>query len=388
MPAIKRSKRLILWVVTLALFLETLDATIITTAIPQISYSLNVNPLALKAALTSYLLSIAVFIPISSWAAEKYGTKNVFFSAMVVFTLGSIFCGLAVNLTGLVLARILQGMGGALMTPVARMVLARLFSKTELLKVTSYVTIPALVGPMLGPMVGGFITTFLSWRWIFFVNIPFAMYGLYFTYRYFINIRARRAPKLDKLGFILFAIASVSFTFGFEMLGEHYVPFKVVIFALNIGVVGLFAYWLHAKQRSKALFDLSLFQNQTFRWALLGNAWNRLGIGGISFILPLLFQLGLGYTPLHSGCLMMPLALGLLLMKFGVNKIINKFGFKKVLMVNTMVLALSILTFTLITKTTPEIIIIILLFLLGLISSLQYSAMNTLVLADISAKKT
>ncbi len=388
MPAIKRSKHLILWVVTLALFLETLDATIITTAIPQIAYSLNVNPLALKAALTSYLLSIAVFIPISSWAAEKYGTKNVFFTAMVVFGLGSIGCGLAMNLSSLVLARILQGMGGALMAPVARMVLARIFSKTELLKVTSYVTIPALIGPMLGPVIGGLITSFLSWRWIFFVNIPFIGYGLYFTYRYFINIRARQAPKLDKLGFVLFAIASVGFTFSFEVLSDHYLPFKIGLLALGMGGAGLLAYWLHARRRSQTLFDLSLFQHNTFKWAFLGNFWNRLGIGGISFILPLLFQLALGYTPLQSGGLMVPLALGLLLMKFAVKKIINKFGFKKVLVINTIVLALSILSLSLINKTTPAIVIILLLLLLGLISSLQYSAMNTLVLADVTAKKT
>lgn len=388
MPAIKRSKQLILWVVTLALFLENLDATIITTAIPQIAYSLNVSPLALKAALTSYLLSIAIFIPISSWAAEKYGTKNVFFGAMVVFSLGSIGCGFAMNLTSLVLARTLQGMGGALMTPVARMVLARIFSKKELLKVTTYVTVPALLGPMLGPLIGGFITSFLSWRWIFFVNIPFIGYGLYFTYRYFINIRARRAPQLDKLGFILFAIASVGFTFSFEVLSDHYLSFKIGLFAFGVGAAGLLAYWLYAKQRAKTLFDLSLFQLNTFKWAVLGNFWNRLGMGGISFILPLLFQLALGYTPLQSGSLMVSLALGLLLMKFAVKKIINKFGFKKVLVINTMVLALSILTLSLINKTTSEIVIIILLLLLGLISSLQYSAMNTLVLADVAVKKT
>jgi EmrB/QacA subfamily drug resistance transporter len=388
MPAIKRSKRLILWVVTLALFLESLDVTIITTAIPQIALSLKVNPLDLKAALTSYLLSLAVFIPISSWAAEKYGTKKVFFTAMCVFCLGSICCGLAINLTTLVLARTLQGVGGALMAPVARMVLVRVFSKKELLKVTSYVTIPALIGPMLGPVVGGFITTFLSWRWIFFVNVPFVAYGLYFAYRFFIDIRARKAAKLDKLGFLLFATASVSFTFGFEMLGEHYIPFKIILFALIMGIISLIAYWLHAYQRTVALFDLSLFQIHTFKLAFLGNCWSRLGIGGISFILPLLFQLGLGYSPLHSGFLLVPLAIGLLLMKFRVKKIMGKFGFKKVLLFNTLGLALIILALSLIDSTIPEIVIILLIFVLGLISSLQYSAMNTLVLAEVPTRKT
>jgi len=388
MPTISRSKRLILWVITLALFLEALDVTIITTAIPQIAQSLNANPLDLKAALTSYLLSIAVLIPISSWAAERYGTKRVFITAMAVFALGSICCGFAINLPSLIVARIFQGMGGALMTPVARMVLARAFSKAELLKVTSYVTIPALIGPLLGPLVGGVLTHFLSWRWIFFVNIPFAGYGLYFSLRYFVDLRSRHTPKLDKLGFVLFAIASVGFTFTFEMLGEHYLPLPVVMFSLIVALAGLFAYWLYAKQRSQTLFDLSLFQIHTFKWSLLGNGWSRLGLGGINFILPLLFQLGLGYSPIHSGLLMVAFALGLLLMKFWVKGIIGRYGFRQILLFNTAGLAGCIFCFSLLSKTSAEIVLIGLLFTLGLLSSLHYSAMNTLVLADIPAKKS
>lgn len=388
MPAINRSKQLILWVVASALFLENLDATIITTAIPQIAHSLQVNPLDLKTALTSYLLSIALFIPISGWAAEKYGSRKVFITAMSVFTLGSAACGLATNLTALVLARILQGIGGALMTPVGRMVLVRIYNKAELLKVTSYVTIPALIGPVLGPFAGGFLTTFLSWRWIFFVNIPFAGYGLYFAYRYFVNIQSRVKPKLDKVGFLLFAIASVGFTFSFEMLGEKYLPLSTVVFSLSIAITSLAAYWLYAQQRSQALFDLSLFQIPTFRLAFLGNAWNRLGIGGIIFILPLLFQLGLGYTALQSGMLLLPYATGLLLMKFWVKAIIRLLGFRWVLIGNTVCLSLTMLLFNLVDQSLPVGLLIILLVGLGFISSLQYSAMNTLVLADVPAKKT
>lgn len=386
MKAVSRVKRVLPWIVALALFLETLDSTIIATAVPKIAESLQVNPLDLKLALTSYLLSIAIFIPISSWIAERYGTRAVFTSAMAIFTLGSICCGFAFNLTTLVLARILQGIGGALMTPVARMVLVRVFNKAELLKVISFVTIPALVGPLLGPVVGGTITTLLSWRWIFFVNIPFSFYGLYFSYRYFINIYGRRRVKLDKLGWLLFTLASVGFTFSFEMLEEPHMPVSVKLFSVGVGLIGLLAFWLHARKPTQTLFNLKLFAIDTFKIAFIGNCWTRLGLGGLTFILPLFFQLGFGFTPMHAGLLMAPLALGLISMKLFVKQALQRCGFRKILLVNTVLLTLIISAFCLIDKTTPQWLIVLLLFINGSISSLQYSSMNTLVLADIPPK--
>lgn len=388
MTKIRQSKRLIPWVVGLALFLEMLDSTIITTAIPKIAADLQVNPLDLKLALTSYLLSLAVFLPISSWAAEKYGTRTVFVNAMAVFTLGSICCGLAFNLFSFILARILQGMGGALMTPVARMVLVRVFSKQELLKVTSYMVIPALIGPMLGPVVGGIITTFLSWRWIFFINIPFAIYGLYFSRRYFFNIKGRHSLRLDKLGFVLFALASAGFTFSFETLGESYLPSAIKYFIWGMALLGLVVFSVRAACYKQTLFDLSLFTIPTFRLAFLGNICTRLALGGMNFILPLLFQLGLGLTPLQAGLLMAPLAAGLLSMKFFVKPILQRLGFRRALLLTTITNSTSLCSLMLIDQATPLFITSLLIFLQGFISSLQYSSMNALVLAEVPAKKT
>jgi EmrB/QacA subfamily drug resistance transporter len=387
MSAISRVKSLIPWTIALGLFLESLDSTIITTAIPKIAESLHVGPLDLKIALTSYMLSIAVFIPISGWVAQKYGTRTVYFSAMLVFALGSIACGCAVNLATLIAARILQGMGGALMTPVARTVLVRVFSKQELLRVISYMTIPALIGPMLGPLAGGVITSYLSWRWVFFVNIPFVLLGLYIIQRFFINLRNKKSLKLDKKGYVLFAIASASLTFSLEMLGENYLSLTVALLILGLAITCLLAFYMHIRSGKQTLFDLKLFNIHSFKLGFAGNCWSRLGVGGMNFILPLFFQLGLGFSPLYAGLLMAVLALGLISMKFLVKRILCWFGFKRVLMINGLLLALSLLIFMAVDKATNSMVLALYLFVHGLIASLQYSSMNALVLADIPAKQ-
>ena len=374
------------WLMACALFMETLDVTIISTAIPQIACNLHTTPITMKLALTSYLLSLAVFMPISGWAADRFGARRVFCGALILFTLGSACCGAASSVVWLVWARLLQGVGGAVMLPVARLVLLRAFPRSELVRVTNYATIPALVGPALGPVIGGFITTYMSWRWVFYVNVPFGLLGLLVTRKYVSHAHNPQAGPLDITGFVLFGLGLGGLSFGFEAIGESFIsPFKQVVLLGCAGTL-LALYALHARRCSSPLLNVLLLRVRTFRVTLLGSLISRLGIGGVSFLLPLMFQLGLGLSPVHAGALIVPVSLAMIVMKLFVKVVLRELGFRKTLIGNTFVLGIFIALFGTVGLHTSPWLIAALAFTYGLAASLHFSCVNALAYADISTQ--
>lgn len=376
-------KHAIPFAIAFALFMETLDSTILGTAIPHIAINLHVNPISLKIALTSYLLSLAIFIPISGWFADRFGTKNIFITALLTFTLGSLFCAMATSLPALVMARVLQGLGGAMMMPVGRLILLKSFPKNELVRVTNFVTMPALIGPAMGPVLGGVIVSYVSWRWIFIVNIPFGVLGALFGYKVLKNHRAEHTPSLDFIGFILFGFALAGFSLAFGMLGEGIAEFGLVMNLVLASLVLLLIYFMRSRYVKFPFIDMTLFKVRTFKLAIMGAFFSRCGIGGMPFLLPLFFQLSLGISALQSGLLLAPYAIGMLTMKFMVRPALQAFGFKRLLVANTVALGLGMMLFSLITHSTRVSLIIALVFISGLLTSLQFSCMNLIAFVDM-----
>ncbi len=382
------AKRLLPWLVAVAFFMESLDTTILNTAVPTVSAALNVTPLAMKAVLASYTLSLAVFIPISGWMADRFGTRRVFSSAIGLFTLGSLLCGLAGNIHVLVACRILQGMGGALMVPVGRLTLVRTFPKSELVGVMNYVSIPALVAPMLGPIAGGLIVGYFHWRVIFFLNIPIGIIGLIMVYLHLPNYFEENTPPLDVIGLILFGSGIALLSYVLEVFGDHTLSSREICSLLTLSLALLFGYWLHARTLEHPLLLLRLFRIRTFRAAVDGGLFTRLGIGGVPFLLPLLYQTGMGFTPIQSGLLIMPQALGAMSIKTVLRRLLALIGYRGVLVSNTLVIGGLLGLFATIGPRTPVWIILLLAFLYGGFTSLQYTSMNTLVYADIAEPDT
>jgi EmrB/QacA subfamily drug resistance transporter len=382
------SKRLLPWLVAVAFFMESLDTTILNTAVPAISAALHVSPLSMKSVLASYTLSLAVFIPISGWMADRFGTRRVFASAIGLFTLGSLLCGLSTNIHLLVACRILQGCGGAMMVPVGRLTLVRTFAKSELIRAMSFVAIPGLIGPMLGPVAGGLIVGYFHWRVIFFLNIPIGLFGLVMVYMHLPDYREEDTHPLDVVGLILFGSGIALLSYVLEIFSEHTLGVGEVLGLLTISVALLAGYLLHARGTAYPLLQLSLFRIRTFSAAVSGSFFTRLGIGGVPFLLPLLYQVGFGFTAIQSGLLIMPQAIAAMSFKFLMPKVLARVGFRGVLISNTVVLGVLLLLFATIGMGTPVWLIVLLAFCYGTFSSLQYTSMNTLSYADISEDQT
>jgi len=382
------SKALLPWLVAVALFMESLDTTILNTAVPAISAALKVGPLSMKSVLASYTLSLAVFIPISGWMADRFGTRKVFAAAIGIFTLGSFLCGMASDIHLLVACRILQGCGGAMMVPVGRLTLVRTFAKSELLRAMSFVSIPALVAPMLGPIAGGLIVGYFHWRVIFFLNIPIGLAGLILVYIHLPNYSEEHTHPLDIVGLILFGSGIALLSYVLEIFGEHALSTGEIIGLLAISLVMLLGYGLHAKSLQFPLLQLKLFHIRTFRAAVSGSFFTRLGMGGVPFLLPLLYQVGLGFTPIQSGLLIMPQAIGAMTMKFAMPRILTRFGYRGVLISNTLLIGVLIMAFGTIGLHTPVWTIVLQAFSYGAFSSLQYTSMNTLAYADTTEQQT
>ena len=382
-PLAASSKRLLPWLVAVAFFMESLDTTILNTAVPAIAAAIHVAPLSMKSVLASYTLSLAVFIPISGWMADRFGTRRVFASAIGIFTLGSFLCGTSTNIHMLVAFRILQGVGGSMMVPVGRLTLVRTFAKSELVRAMSFVSIPALIAPMLGPVLGGLIVGYFHWRLIFFVNIPIGLLGLYLVYRHLPDYREHTDP-LDVAGLILFGSGIALLSYVLEVFGEHTLNTLEVLGLLALSIGLLAAYGFHAVRSTHPLLHLALFRIRTFRAAVSGSFVARLGIGGIPFLFPLLYQVGLGFTPIQSGLLMMPQAVAAMSLKPAMPRILARFGYRAVLISNTLLMGLQVLLFATIGKGTPVWLIVIEVFCFGLFTSLQYTTMNTLVYADVN----
>jgi EmrB/QacA subfamily drug resistance transporter len=379
-------KRYLPWVVATALFMEQLDSTIVNTAIPAMAASLQVTPLSLKAVVTSYILSLAVGIPVSGWMADRFGARQVFSCAVAIFTLSSILCGLAVNVPMLVVARVFQGIGAAMMMPVGRLAIIRTFSKSELLVAMNFVIIPALIGPLLGPTVGGLIVHWLSWREIFFVNVPVGLVALLLAQRYMPDYRGDASRPLDLIGLIWFGTGAALLSWLLEVFGEHDLdPISATaLLLLAIGLLG--AYGWHARRVPHPLLRLALFRIRTFRVSVIGGFITRLGMGGLPFLLPLLYQLGLGLPAWESGLLMMPAAAAAMGMKLISAWVLRRYGYRQVLIVNTVMIGFTITLFARVDEGTPIPVILLLALAQGFFNSLQFSSMNSMAYADIEAR--
>ena len=381
---LESTKRFMPWLVAVSLFMENLDATIVNTAVPTMAASLEVTPLSLKGVLTSYTLCLAVFIPISGWMADRFGTRRVFTWAVSLFTLGSLLCGLALNSPMLVAARVVQGIGGAMMTPVGRLALVRTFPRSEMLAAMNFVVIPALIGPLLGPFVGGMIVHFLPWRTIFFVNLPIGFLGLWLIKRHMPDFRDAAVAPLDGRGFLLFGSGIALLSYVLEIFGEHRLPPAPIIALLAVAVGLLATYAWHGRQVANPVLRLSLFDVRTFNVAVLGGIVTRLGVGGMPFLLPLLYQIGMGFPAWQAGLLTMPQAIAAITMKMMSKGILARFGHRQVLVANTVLFGTTIMVFSLIGPGTPIWCILLLSFTQGFFSALQFTSMNTLVYADIT----
>jgi EmrB/QacA subfamily drug resistance transporter len=367
--------------------MENMDATVIATSLPAIAADIGANPLALKLAVTSYLLSLAVFIPVSGWTADRFGTLTVFRIAIGVFMLGSIGCALSQSLTHFVVARIVEGMGGAMMTPVARIILVRTVAKRDLVNAMVWVTFPALIGPLVGPPLGGFITTYFSWHWIFLLNIPIGIAGIIFATLYIEDLRAERPDPFDGVGFVLAGLGIAGLAFGFSIVGLNFLPVAVTAALIAGGALATFAYVLHARRTPAPVIDLSLLKIPTLYAAVVGGSIFRLGIGALPFLLPLLLQLGFHLTPFQSGMITFSTVLGAMGMKTVVPLLLRQFGFHRILTVNAVTSAVMLALCATFTPGVPYAWIVAVLIVGGFFRSLEFTSLNTLAYADVEPRQ-
>jgi EmrB/QacA subfamily drug resistance transporter len=364
--------------------MQQLDSTIVNTAVPTMAASLNVASLSLKSVVTSYTIGLAVFIPLSGWVAERFGTRRVFGLAVFMFTLGSLCCGISLNLPMLIASRVLQGAGAAIMLPVGRLALLLAFPKSEMLRVMNFVIIPALLGPLLGPFMGGVIVHLMPWRMIFLLNLPFGALGMYLVHRYMPDHRESQLSPFDMSGFLLFGSGVALFSYVLEIFGQHSLPIKWIVALLLVSLALLGGYGWHVQHRKDPLLPLELFFIRTFRVSVMGGFVTRLGISGMPFLLPLLYQIGLGYAAWQAGLLTMPQAGAAIGMKLITPKILSRWGHRAVLLVNTVLIGMMIMVFSLVRPGTPVWFIVLLSLLQGSFSALQYTSMNSLAYADTS----
>ncbi|MFU0883890.1 multidrug transporter subunit MdtD [Kluyvera cryocrescens] len=371
------------WIAAMAFFMQALDATILNTALPAIAHSLNRSPLAMQSAIISYTLTVAMLIPVSGWLADRFGTRRIFMLAVSLFTLGSLACALSTSLSELVIFRIIQGVGGAMMMPVARLALLRAYPRSELLPVLNFVTMPGLIGPILGPVLGGVFVTWATWHWIFLINIPIGVAGLLYARKYMPNFTTPRR-RFDLSGFLLFGFSLVLFSIGMELLGEQIVASWIALMVVLFSLLLLLAYIRHARKHPAPLISLSLFKTRTFSVGIAGNLATRLGTGCIPFLMPLMLQVGFGYPALIAGCIMAPTAIGSILAKSTVTQVLRRLGYRKTLVSVTLFIGVMIAQFAFQSPTMPVWLLILPLFVLGMAMSTQFTSMNTITLADLT----
>jgi EmrB/QacA subfamily drug resistance transporter len=375
--------RLVPIIVAVALFMDNMDSTVIATSLPAIAADIGTSPLTLKLAVTSYLLSLAVFIPMSGWTADRFGARTVFRAAIGVFVLGSIGCALSDSIAQFVFARILQGMGGAMMTPVGRLVLVRTIDRRELVNAMAWVSIPAMIGPLMGPPLGGAITTYASWHWIFLINVPIGLIGIVLVTRYIENIKAEVPERFDFPGMALSSTAVAGLTFGLSVAGFEIVPWPVVLAILITGAAALGFYIAYARRAPAPILDFSLLKLPSFRASLIGGFMFRIGVGAMPFLLPLLLQVGFHLTPFQSGLITFTSTVGALFMKAGAPRMLKTFGFRNVLVWNAILGGLSIAACAIFRESTPFWVMIALLMLGGFFRSLQFTSVNALAYAEV-----
>ena len=377
------SSRLIPLIIASALFMENMDSTVIATSLPAMARSLGTDPIVLKLAFTTYLLSLTVFIPVSGWMADRFGSRHVFRVAIAIFTIGSLACGMANSLGGLVAARALQGIGGAMMVPVGRIILLRTVPKAELVDALAWLTIPALIGPLVGPPVGGFITDTVGWRWVFWMNLPFGILAMILATVLMPDTHVDEVPKLDAVGFVLSGLGLSSFIFGLTVMGRGLLPGWTPSVLVLLGAVLVGFYIRHALSTENPILDLRLLRIETFRAGVVGGSLFRVGVGAVPFLLPLMFQIAYGMTALQSGLITFVAAAGAISMKLGAARMIRRFGFRQLLLVNGLMASASISIMGFLSASTPYLLAISLLFVGGFLRSLQFTALNAMSYSDV-----
>jgi EmrB/QacA subfamily drug resistance transporter len=369
--------------VAVAFFMENLDGTVIATALPQMGKSFHVSPVDLNIGMTAYLLMLAVFIPISGWVADRVGARSVFAAAIAVFTASSIFCGLSNGMWEFTAARIIQGIGGAMMVPVGRLVVLRTTEKHNLMQAIAYITWPGLVAPVVGPPLGGFITTYASWHWIFFLNVPLGLIGLGLTFVLIENLKEERKKPFDWIGFALSSTACVTFMYGLELIGREVTAWRPTVFYLLLGCILATLSVFHFRRATFPLLNLDLLKIKTFAITIMGGSLFRISISMSPFLLPLMFQVGFGLNAFQAGLLMLGLFAGNLGMKSVTTQVLRRFGFRSVLIVNGLLTAIMMMACAAIFPQTPRLLIIAILFANGLCRSMQFTSLSTLAFADV-----
>jgi EmrB/QacA subfamily drug resistance transporter len=376
-------ERLIPLIVAVALFMENMDSTVIATSLPAIATDIGAHPLELKLAITSYLLALAIFIPASGWMADRFGARTVFRIAIGIFMAGSIGCALSHSLENFVVARFIQGMGGAMMSPVGRLVLMRTIEKRKLIDAMALVTMPALIGPVIGPALGGFITTYFTWHWIFLINLPIGLVGITLVSLFFDELRSDTREPFDFTGLMLVGLGVGGLSFGMTVAGIALVPSGVTAALVVGGVLATVLYVVRARHVAAPVVDLTLFRLPTFRAGVAGGFLFRIGVGALPFLLPLLMQLGFGMTPFQSGLVTLSSSVGALLMKSAVSRILKRVGFRNALTWNALIAAALIAACATFTQATPVWVMIAILLIGGFFRSLQFTSVNVIAYADV-----
>jgi EmrB/QacA subfamily drug resistance transporter len=383
----RKLRLLIPLIVAFAFLMEQLDSTIVTTAIPDMAASLRVPPLQMNLAITSYILSLAVFIPVSGWIADRFGTRKVFAAALLIFTIASAFCGAADSLLVLIVTRVVQGFGGAMMTPVGRLILLRSFPRKDLVTAMTYMSIPAIIGPTIGPVLGGALTTYANWRWIFYVNVPIGLVGILLALRFVQDVKVTKPPRFDVPGFLLCGAGLSTLQFALENVGHPVIARPLILAFAGLAVALLLGYRAYAARHDDPALDLSLFSIRTFRVSTMAGGLSRIGVNAVPFMLPLLFQIGFGLSPVQSGSLTFVVSLGAMAVRPVSLWLLRQFGFRTLLTGNGVVAAAIIALFALTTAKTPHWLIVLHVAVFGVVRSVQFMNTNALTYADTPASK-
>ena len=370
-------------VAAVAMFMQSLDGTILNTSLPSIAADMNYSPLEMQSVIVSYTLTLALFIPLSGWLSDKFGTKRMFMFAVFLFTLGSFFCAISVDLLTLNLSRILQAIGGSMMVPIARLAILYQYPRNQLLKIMNYITIPGLLGLVVGPSLGGFLSDNFSWHWIFLVNLPVGVVGIILAFKIMPNFK-NTVGKFDVLGLIYFSTALVLVTFALEVSSVGINHYSLVLGLVAAAVFLFVLYYKHFKKTPKPIIDLNLFKIRTLRIGLLGSLITRFGISGLPFLLPLMMQVGFGFSASKAGMMLLPSALTTIAIKPWIVRLVKHFGYRNILISNTLFLAVIIFVFSFMQKDTPLMYYILLMIAYGAFTSIQMTAMNTISLADLN----
>lgn len=379
-------KEPLLWLVAIGFFMQTLDATILNTALPSMAASLVQSPLHMQSVVVAYALTTALLIPATGWVADRFGTRRIYTAAMAVFVLGSVLCALAPSLQFLVAARVVQGVGGAMMLPVGRLAVLRAYPRDAFIRAMSFIAIPGQIGPLLGPALGGWLVEYASWHWIFWINVPVGALGVWAAWRWMPRQDQQPRRAFDSVGFVLLAVGMVGVSLALDGLSGVGMGRALAAVLLVCGMASLAAYWLHALRSSHPLFAPALFKVRSLRVGLLGNMFARLGSGAAPFLVPLMLQVGLGLSPLHAGTMMLATVLGSMLVKRFTVRTVQRYGYKRVLQINSVLLGLVIAMLGWVSPGQPQWLILVQLFVFGGINSMQFSAMNSVALKDMAGE--